>query len=47
MLNQNFFQQYHLEIEKKKTEMKTLKQGDSIQSKDNVAGTLGGVCYKN
>lgn len=41
-MNKNFFQQYHLEIEKKKTEMKTLKQGDSIQSKNNVAGTLGG-----
>lgn len=46
MLNNNFFQQYHLEIEKKKTEMKTLKQGDSIQSKDNVSGTLGGLVTK-
>lgn len=46
MLNKHFFQQYRLEIEKKKTEMQTLKQGDSIQSKDNEAGTLGGVVTK-
>lgn len=46
MLNNHFFQQYRLEIEKNKTEMQTLKQGDSIQSKDNEAGTLGGVVTK-
>lgn len=46
MLNNHFFQQHRLEIEKNKTEMQTLKQGDSIQSKDNEAGTLGGVVTK-
>lgn len=48
ILNKNFFQHYHLEIEKKKTEMQTLKQEDFIQFKDgvHVAGTHGGFISK-
>eukprot|EP00105_Crassostrea_gigas_P039428 XP_019923576.1 PREDICTED: uncharacterized protein LOC105330336 [Crassostrea gigas] len=42
MLNKKFCQQYHLEIEKKKTKMQFLKLEDSIHFKGNAADTLGG-----
>lgn len=41
MLNKNFFQQYHLEIEKKKTEMQNLMR------EDNVTGALTGFVTKS
>lgn len=45
-LNKKFFQQYHLEIEKKKREIQTLKPEDSIHFKDNVAETKNNISQK-
>lgn len=47
MLNETFLQKYQLKIGIKRwSEMQTMMQGDSIHSKDDLAGTLGGFVTK-